>query len=109
MSNILLFWGAGVVVQGTVFASLHKEDTDRTRILWIPGHSVQNTASCLNAGPENLRENCWVPQKETRKSLQLGNYTHKQREDISPEKFERLWESLSRLIGEGLALYEASL
>lgn len=103
------FWGAGVVVQGTVFVSLDKEDTDRTRILWIPGHSVPNIASCLNAGPENLRENYWAPQKETGKSLQLGNYTHKHREDISPEKCERLWESLSRLIGEGLVLYEASL
>ena len=56
------FWGAGVVVPGAVFVSLHKEDTDRTRILWLPGHSVQKTASCLNAGPENLQHCRQIPE-----------------------------------------------
>ena len=71
------FWGAGVVVQGAVFVSLHKEDVDRTRILWLPGHSVQKTASCLNAGPENLQHCRQIPEggrivelpKKKRKSL----------------------------------------
>ena len=66
---------------------------------------LQHQRQCTITDRQQWEQEITGSSEEVDKPLLPGNYTHKPREDVSPERFERTTKSLARLIVKVLPPY----